>query len=190
MVRPGHKEDSGSIIAAMTDASRFYALDLDHTLFDTDAYQHDYVSLAPQDRPVQMPALMYEEGRALLRELAHRDMPFGIITFGDPGQQLLKLQLAGLADIPFLIADSPEKAAAMKAWQRDGGFMLPGIFSDRLSFVKEIILVDDKAAAFHDMPDGIRGYLYRPSGRVVQEFQAGDVPASVKTIAHLLDVIS
>lgn len=173
----------------MTDPSTFYAIDLDHTLFDTTKYQTDYVEVAPENRPSDLSYLIYQDGKELLAALTERQVPFGIITFGDPDQQLLKIQLTGLSAIPFMIAPAPEKAAAMQAWHQTDGFHLPAVFANQVSIVHDIILVDDKAAAFIDTPEGVHGFLYRPVGRPVYEFQAGDVPSSVRTITSLLDIL-
>jgi hypothetical protein len=175
----------------MIDTSIFYAIDLDHTLFDTETFRIEYELLSPENRPSSLEHLISASGRKLLDELSTRQLPFGIITFGEPEHQRLKLQLTGLDEIPYMLADTPEKAAEMGRWKQKGGsFRLPAAFNAQISEVREIVLVDDKAAAFIGIPSGVRGYLYRPVGREVLDFQVGDVPSSVMTITDLLAILS
>ena len=95
-----------------------------------------------------------------------------------------------VADVSCVVTGTPEKGVVIESWrQEDGTFRLPEVFSMPRLVVRDIVLVDDKATAFQNLPKNVRGYLYRPTGRPVFDFQEGSVPDSVTTISSLLDIL-
>lgn len=81
---------------------------------------------------------------------------WGILTYGNPKDQALKLAIAGLQDAKVYIADTPDKGCLIASWkQADGSYMLPKQLTtervDLLSFE------DDKLRAFQDLPEDVIG---------------------------------
>lgn len=79
---------------------------------------------------------------------------WGILTFGDPADQLLKIRLAGLEDAPIHIVTMAEKGGLIASWrQKNSTYRLPpelgGGAAEILSFE------DDKLMAFADVPEGV-----------------------------------
>ena len=76
---------------------------------------------------------------------------WGILTYGDPVDQLMKLRLAGLDKHPFKIVTEADKGGLIASWRtEDGAFHLPeefgGVIVDRLTFE------DDKLSVFQGTP--------------------------------------
>ncbi len=75
----------------------------------------------------------------------------GILTYGDPAGQALKLELTGLRAYPHIITDTHEKGALFASWQLpDGSYQLPDEFDGRV--VDIVTLDDDKLTAFNHLP--------------------------------------
>lgn len=89
----------------------------------------------------------------------------GIITFGNPYWQRLKVAAAGLADVPCKVVDSPYKAREIAGWYDEvrRRYIVPSPLMDDVDAhgqqVHEVILVDDKEVAFDGMHRATRGYL-------------------------------
>lgn len=81
---------------------------------------------------------------------------FGVLTYGDTVDQLLKLKISQLEDVPLLITDTPHKAEVIESWQNpDGSFTLPEEFGG--ATVEHLTLEDDKLRAFSGLPENVTG---------------------------------
>jgi hypothetical protein len=97
-----------------------------------------------------------KERLLLADELTDVQPSWGILTYGDAVDQEMKLRLIGLAHVPRLVIDSPDKSALLRQWQnRDGTFTLPAAFGG--TTVDTLTLEDDKLRTFFDMPEGVIG---------------------------------
>lgn len=162
----------------------FVVLDLDRTLFDTVHYGEQ---VAAGDEAIDAEAVRIDGASRLIDELIRRQLPFGILTHGEFDLQHAKLRAAQLADVPYLITDTIRKAELMRQWRHpEGGFIIPAELAGEPLHVQRIVLLDDKAAAFDNLTDGVDGFLFRRDGWPVLEQQAGEIPAEVQTI-HSLD---
>ena len=98
---------------------------------------------------------------------------WGILTYGDEIDQLMKLRIAGLHDAPLVIAPTPDKGEILASWvDGDGRFTLPAAFGgetvDRISFE------DDKLRAFVGAPKNVRGIWITQFGDATERInQAG-----------------
>jgi hypothetical protein len=97
----------------------------------------------------------------LADQLSDRRPSFGILTYGDVMDQVLKLTLAGLGTVPVFMTDTPHKAAILAGWQQsDDTFRLPDVFGGQS--VSQLTLEDDKLRAFPGLPKGVVGVWLRP----------------------------
>ena len=83
----------------------------------------------------------------------------GIVTYGLPEDQLLKVELAGFVDeLPMLSTNTPDKGRVIGAWQQsDGRFLLPQELGG--GYVEWVTLDDDKPEAFVHLPAQCYGVL-------------------------------
>lgn len=89
-------------------------------------------------------------------ELTTHRPSWGIFTFGDPVDQLLKIRLAGLEEVPLLIASEVNKGRLIQSWQQaDGGFVLPNEYGGGV--VDTLTFEDDKLSAFVGTPENLMG---------------------------------
>lgn len=131
----------------------------------------------------------------LIKRITASGAPLAIMTYGSEPWQRAKLGAAGWGDLPVLVVDSPAKARAIVAWRDGSGrYRLPaamvppggGQLADR------VVLVDDKAAAFTDLPDdgSLVGYwLVPPAQQQLLLSQQGTVPPRVRRIQSLDQVV-
>lgn len=124
----------------------------------------------------------------LLGSLKQRDVAHGILTFGNPGWQKLKLEASGLDYLPALISGERHKSHLIRSWQTvNGDFVLPdelaGHEMGTSQLVSSIVLIDDKAVSFQDLPMNVTGIWYKPSDELMLS-QQGEVPGSVQTVRH------
>ena len=96
------------------------------------------------------------ERLAFADTLATAHPAWGILTYGDEIDQLMKLRIAGLQDAPLVIADTPDKGAIIASWQKsDGTFKLPDAFGGAV--VERLTFEDDKLRAFVGLPENTHG---------------------------------
>ncbi len=113
---------------------------------------------------------------------------YGILTYGNPLWQHLKLSASGFNHVPRIVTTQKKKGNYIASWQRDDKiFSLPDEFGG--GEAAKIVLIDDKAVSF----DGIPG---RPSrGYHVVNYdtalpaQRGEVPGNVTRVTSLYEVI-
>lgn len=129
----------------------------------------------------------------LLTYLEWKGYNYGILTYGEPVSQELKLQASHLGAVPFLVTSQPNKGALISDWrdQDSDEFMVPSELTGlgRAALFSGVALVDDRARSFVGLPDHnrVRGYHYQPSGMAITDL-SGVLPKNVKTIRTLLEV--
>jgi FMN phosphatase YigB (HAD superfamily) len=117
---------------------------------------------------------------------------FGIMTYGDPHWQLLKIKAAGLANLPRLVVSSPHKAREISTWYdaASQSYRLPTALAGVVKTADEVVLVDDKIAAFEGMHVQTRGYWVYPIGKLDEATRRSlSVVGRVVDVAHLGDII-
>lgn len=157
--------------------------------FDTASYVRD--RLIDEDKQGEWDNLVKQfihESRALnmllpgaeelLTYLASINEHFGILTYGNPLWQGLKLTAAGFKHVPHIVIENKEKGRLVKSWQHSSGsFHLPQEFGSR--DVDRIIMIDDKAVSFADFPSyPSLGYYVVNMERALPS-QRGKVPTNV-----------
>lgn len=89
-------------------------------------------------------------------ELSSARPSWGILTYGDPVDQLMKVRLAGLDAFPLHIVTVSEKGGLISSWQtEDGKFQLPEEFGGGI--VDQLTFEDDKLSVFEGTPLGLIG---------------------------------
>lgn len=115
-------------------------------------------------RSINDPAVLMPGADYFLKYLtANYAGQYGIVTFGNPYWQHLKIKAAGLADVPCLVVGSVHKAQEIAQWYDafDQGYHLPDVLTmeGQVGLVAdEVILVDDKKRAFDAIHTATRGY--------------------------------
>jgi len=114
----------------------------------------------------------------LLERLEARGYRYGILTYGDPLWQRLKLTAAGFNHVKHIITEQKEKSALIRKWQLpDESFEIPQEFSGGVA--NSIVLIDDKAVSFSGFPgQPSRGYWVVDKDNMLPS-QSGEVPENV-----------
>jgi hypothetical protein len=80
----------------------------------------------------------------------------GILTYGAPRDQKIKLKLTGLQLERHIITDTPKKGAVIASWKLPNGkYKLPIEFGGHT--VDQLTFDDDKFIAFKDLPEDVLG---------------------------------
>ncbi len=127
----------------------------------------------------------------LLKSLELNRKTFGIVSYGNSEWQSIKMKASGVDKIPALITDHKRKGEIIAGWQQsDKTFTIPPVLmADGVSIqVATVVLIDDKAIAFSDLPTEARGYWAQPLSGVLLPSQMGEIPGNVH-IAHGLSEI-
>lgn len=123
----------------------------------------------------------------LFAYLKKEQIPHAIISYGDNDWQELKIRAAGFEDQPHQIVSHPRKSDELRSWLEGDLYRLPRIFGGEL--VDEIVLIDDKAVAFDDLPARVRGYWMRAKDGSLMPSQQGTVPDSVQIVYDFKSII-
>ena len=130
--------------------------------------------------------LLLPGAKELMRYIASLpDTKFGIMTYGSINGQTMKLQAAGLGDVPTLITLETYKAVLIASWRQDDEkYHLPQELGEFI--VKEIVFIDDKPFSFKGLPIDCRGYL------VKSVFDAGieKLPSNVTQVDTLKEILA
>lgn len=167
--------------------------------FDTASYVRDQLNKQGEgERWNELEKQFIHESRALnmllpgaselLEALTEGKQRFGILTYGNPLWQRLKLTAAGFNHIRRIILEQKEKGKLVASWQQtDGAFRLPQEYGGGI--VDRIIMIDDKAVSFDGFPmEPSHGYhVYNPDQYLLS--QQGKVPTNVETSHSLADVL-
>lgn len=167
--------------------------------FDTATYVRDH--LAAQDASDQWEKLekqFIHESRSLnmllpgagelLEFLDSRGDSYGILTYGNPLWQHLKLAASGFNHVRRIVTTNKHKGMLISSWQQDNGlFHLPAEFGEGM--VERIVLIDDKAASFEGFPSQpSHGYQVLDYVQALPA-QLGEVPGNVTHIESLRDIL-
>lgn len=114
----------------------------------------------------------------LLDHLRSTGEGYGILTYGNPLWQHLKLAAAGFNHVNRIVMEQKEKGKLITSWrQPNGQFILPQEFGG--SHVDRIVMFDDKAVSFNSFPPApSQGYQVVDPARILPS-QAGEVPDNV-----------
>lgn len=167
--------------------------------FDTAGYVRD--RLMAEGRSEEWDALEKQyihESRSLnyllpgaadvLERLAAHGKRYGILTYGNPLWQHIKLTASGFNHVRHIILEQKEKGRLIASWQRDdGSFRLPDAFGG--GWADFIVLIDDKAVSFAEFPSSPScGYWVLDPAHELPS-QQGSVPDNVTRLAHLSSVV-
>lgn len=134
---------------------------------------------------------LYEPGaREFLDALSKSGLPFAIVTYGGSEWQLAKLARMNMLHIPHLILSKSRKGSIISGWQNDeGDFTIPEDLYGPM-FASNIILVDDKAQAFDELPDSSRGYLIQHPLKLelYGPEDASSLPHNVRTVYSFVEI--
>lgn len=135
--------------------------------------------------------MLEPHARDLLRILNERRACYGILTYGGEAWQRAKITASRLESVPYLITDMHAKGQVLASWQQpDGTFVIPpGLAGERSLIADSLVLIDDKAASFQDIPLGVRGFHVVWSDRELLPSQAGKLPPGVITAHGMIGVI-
>ena len=123
----------------------------------------------------------------LLKLLDDKQIPYGIITYGNEAWQLAKIEAADLGDVPHLVTRIKEKGALLAGWKEGNSFIIPPAMTRDFKplTVDSIVFLDDKAVSFQDIPEGVRGIFVRSPTRELLPSQMGTLPSGVETVQGL-----
>jgi hypothetical protein len=129
--------------------------------------------------------------RELMQSLEDKDVPFGIISYGNEDWQKVKIQASGIASLPVLITPHSRKGEIISTWQQESGlFKIPQELTSSGSLeVETVVLLDDKAVAFNNLPLNAKGYWVKSASKQLLPSQLGEIPANVSEVFSLRDVI-
>lgn len=122
-----------------------------------------------------------------LEWLTLNNQDFGILTYGDPLWQKLKLSATGFNHVRHIVTEHKEKGKLIAKWlQDDGGFTVPKEYGG--GTYEKLVLIDDKAVSFKDMPSSAVGYWVLANGHELPS-QVGDTDYNVTRYDNLLDIL-
>lgn len=113
------------------------------------------------------------------------DTNFGILTYGSPTGQSLKIEASGLGAIPYLVTQETFKGDLITSWRiQPGMYQLPEELGGKTT--SQIVFVDDKPFSFKGLAADCRGYW------VKSVFDAGmeNLPSYVVPVENLDAVIT
>ncbi len=124
----------------------------------------------------------------LLHWLDTQKKQYGILTYGNPLWQRMKLSATGFNHVPHIILERKDKGSLISGWQqKDGSFELPHELGG--SVVDRIIMLDDKAVSFENFPHSpSKGYWVLNPERELPS-QQGSVPENVERCNNLHDAL-
>lgn len=109
---------------------------------------------------------------------------WGILTYGDEIDQLMKLRIMGLEDEPMCLTDTPDKGGVLQSWQNeDSTFQLPDSLGGER--VDQLTFEDDKLRAFTNLPSNILGVWVKDISP--EEVQAAAIPENVVYVPNLFE---
>ncbi len=105
-----------------------------------------------------------QERLVFAETISSRSPAWGILTYGDKIDQLLKMRIVGLEDAPLYITNTPNKSEVLHTWKTSkGAFQLPQSYGGEV--VDMLTLEDDKLRAFYNLPSGVTGLWVATPGK-------------------------
>lgn len=168
--------------------------------FDTAKYVRD--NLSAQDKLDQWERLekqfihecrslnmLLPGANELLEYLNKHHYRHGILTYGNPLWQHLKLTASGFNHVRRIVTVNKHKGVFISSWQQDdGAFRLPQEYGGGVA--ERIVLIDDKAASFDSFPgEPSYGYQVLDTAHALPA-QLGEVPRNVTHVSSLYQVIN
>lgn len=155
---------------------------------DLEIFQAAYV-----ERARKKPGVLLEPwADELLNYLNSASHHHCIVSYGDRGWQIAKINGAGLDDVVKVIVPNEFKGQYIAEWfdEASGNFIVPKeCFHDGIAKkAREVVLIDDKAKAFHGLHRNARGYLLQDISRLYASPKL-KIPASVKRVNRLDQII-
>lgn len=124
----------------------------------------------------------------LLEYLESNDDKFGILTYGNPLWQHLKLTASGFNHVPRIVTYDKYKGVVISRWLTDNIFHLPEEFGG--FDAERVVLIDDKAASFEAFPsEPSHGYHVLDYAHALPA-QLGEVPRNITHVSSLPEVIT
>lgn len=128
-----------------------------------------------------------KERLALADELTDVRPSWGVLTYGDEVDQLMKLRLIGLENAPVVLSHTPDKGELIKSWQQaDGTFMLPSEFGGGV--VHNLTLEDDKLRAFTHIPAGVLGFWLMTGAHTAERLKQAQKDGMSETVVAVRDL--
>lgn len=167
--------------------------------FDTASYVRDY--LADHDESEkwdQLTKQFIHESRALnmlmpgaselLQYFDQAGLRYGVLTYGNPLWQHLKLTAAGFNHIRRIVMTTKEKGRLIASWQQpDGSFVIPHELGG--GSASSVVMIDDKAVSFDGFPsmpsEGF--WILDPARELIS--QQGSVPDNVTRLRNLDEML-
>ncbi len=125
---------------------------------------------------------IYPDAKQFIVKLKEENLPFIVITYGDPVWQEAKLHLLGLWAEPFIICDMPEKSVLLRQYQNNGVFEMHT--SSGIICASKITLVDDKPVAFINMPRNSAGICINRANKDL------DLDEGIREISSFADLMN
>lgn len=127
--------------------------------------------------------------KELLVALKQNTVPHLIMTYGGQHHQLAKLRATQLDDILHMIVNNKHKAHFIRDWWDDTTGVYSVAIKDEIVTARTVVLVDDKASAFDDLPgSSARGYWLKAEHLLAS--QQGSIPANVRPISSLTEILT
>lgn len=166
--------------------------------FDTAGFVRDYLKAAGQDtvwdsltqkfiRESRNLNYLLPGAAELLEFLNESGLKYGILTYGNPLWQHLKLSASGFNHVPRIVMEQKEKGRLISSWFVGDDFIAPNEFGG--GRFDSVVLIDDKAVSFDEYPGepshGI--WVLDPANELPS--QRGSVPSNVRRVNSLAGVI-
>lgn len=127
--------------------------------------------------------MLMPQAQEFLEYLDAHSYRYGILTYGNPLWQRLKLSASRLQHIPHIVMTHKQKGRLIATWRVDDGFELPTEFGG--GKVSSVVLIDDKAVSFDEFPGSpSRGYWVADQ-QALMPSQQGSVPGNVTSVRDL-----
>jgi hypothetical protein len=122
----------------------------------------------------------------LIDFMTRRSLPFGILTYGSAPGQIMKINSAGLGDVPFLVTDQMHKGELISSWWTGDHFHLPRELGG--GAYDHLVFVDDRLFSFTGLPGTVTGYWVQTGP--IRDDPGEPTPQNVRPVATLTEVIS
>jgi phosphoserine phosphatase len=125
----------------------------------------------------------------LLEWLAANGKRYGILTYGNPLWQRIKLTAAGFNHVRHIIMEQKEKGRFISTWHRaDDTYRVPEALGGGI--YGHIVLIDDKAVSFNQFPrSAATGYWVCDPDNMLA-VQQGEVPSNVVRCRSLNELVA